>query len=343
MAPRGFEVQHINYALVAKTHPPMYLMHKYWARKPCNVVAEYINHYSKPGDIVLDPFSGFGVTAIEAVKLGRRAIGIDLDPMATFISRMTAMPIETTKMEEAFNEIRDKVRERIDELYTTICLKCGKKTTAEAIIWEKSAPKEIRYSCHCSKGSLWKEVSRFDKTKLGEIERRRIPYWIPQNELIWNTRVNVHKGMRVSDLFTRRNLIALSILLNEINHIRDKKVQEIFKFIFTSAVANTSKMIPYRQRLTTGGPAWVIRGFWIPPHHFEQNVWNCFEQRFKRVRRGKEESNSLIQKFEEALYRYLDAHAKKVLHNIRDTGELSPEDEAKLRKAIEEVKTIVKN
>lgn len=33
---------HINYALVAKTHTPMYLMHKYWARKPHNVVSEYI-------------------------------------------------------------------------------------------------------------------------------------------------------------------------------------------------------------------------------------------------------------------------------------------------------------
>lgn len=87
------DIQHINYALVAKTHPPMYLMHKYWARKPHNVVSEYIKHYSKPGNIVLDPFAGSGVTAIEAIKLKRKAIAIDLDPMATFITRMTAMPI----------------------------------------------------------------------------------------------------------------------------------------------------------------------------------------------------------------------------------------------------------
>ena len=34
------EVEHINYAIVAKTHTPMYLMHKYWARKPHNVVSD---------------------------------------------------------------------------------------------------------------------------------------------------------------------------------------------------------------------------------------------------------------------------------------------------------------
>ena len=62
---------HINHALVPKTHPPMYLMHKYWARKPHNVVREYIEHYTKKGDIVLDPFCGSGVTVLEALKADR--------------------------------------------------------------------------------------------------------------------------------------------------------------------------------------------------------------------------------------------------------------------------------
>jgi DNA modification methylase len=63
------KIQVINYALVAKAHTPMYLMHKWWARKPHNVISEYISHYTKAGEIVLDPFVGSGVTAIEAIKL----------------------------------------------------------------------------------------------------------------------------------------------------------------------------------------------------------------------------------------------------------------------------------
>ena len=69
-------IAHLIHAIPAKTHPPMYYMHKYWARKPHNVVAEYISTYSKKGEIVLDPFGGSGVTAIEAVKRGRRGIPI---------------------------------------------------------------------------------------------------------------------------------------------------------------------------------------------------------------------------------------------------------------------------
>ena len=79
----------------------MYVMHKYWARKPHNVVSEYIKNYSEPGQIVLDPFVGSGVTALEAVKLGRKAIGIDLNPMAIFISRMTGKPVDLDEIRGA--------------------------------------------------------------------------------------------------------------------------------------------------------------------------------------------------------------------------------------------------
>ncbi len=72
----------------------MYLMHKWWARKPHNVIHDYIEHYTSKGIIVLDPFCGSGVTPIEAIKMGRKAIGVDLDPIATFITRMTARPIQ---------------------------------------------------------------------------------------------------------------------------------------------------------------------------------------------------------------------------------------------------------
>jgi DNA modification methylase len=83
------EIVNIDYAIPPQTHTSMYLMHKYWARKPHNVVREYIEHYSSEGDIVLDPFSGSGVTAIEALKAKRKAISTDLDPMSTFITKMT--------------------------------------------------------------------------------------------------------------------------------------------------------------------------------------------------------------------------------------------------------------
>lgn len=289
-------ISHIDYSIIPKTHTPMYLMHKYWARKPHNVVAEYIKHYSQEGDIVLDPFSGSGVTAIEALKLGRKAVAIDLDPMSAFITRMTLFPTNLEDFKREFTRLRDSVKQTIDQLYETTCPNCNKITVADALIWQDDAPIEIRYKCTCSKGNQWKKAGDYDFAKLKQIEEMAVPYWYPDNELIWNTRVNVHKGDRVSDLFTKRNLIALSMLYSEIECIGDENLKNIMKFTFTSSLGQSSKMVfVYRikgRERQVGG--WATRGYWTPPENFEINVWNSFENRFKKVYRGKEESNEKV-------------------------------------------------
>ena len=47
----------------------------------CTAIVDHvIRAYSAPGDLVFDPFAGFGTTLIRAVQLGRRAGGIELLP-----------------------------------------------------------------------------------------------------------------------------------------------------------------------------------------------------------------------------------------------------------------------
>ena len=53
-----------------------------------------INYFSNPGDTVLDPFCGCGTTLVEAYKFGRRAIGIDLNPIAVIIAKAKLIPFE---------------------------------------------------------------------------------------------------------------------------------------------------------------------------------------------------------------------------------------------------------
>jgi DNA modification methylase len=38
-----------------------------------------IEHYSEPGDLVLDPMCGIGTTLVEAIHLGRHALGVELE------------------------------------------------------------------------------------------------------------------------------------------------------------------------------------------------------------------------------------------------------------------------
>lgn len=68
----------------AKRH---YGVHPYFTRRPFNVVRDYIIHYSREGDKVIDPFGGSGVTAIEAFLTNRVGIQNDINPLANFIAQ----------------------------------------------------------------------------------------------------------------------------------------------------------------------------------------------------------------------------------------------------------------
>src|SRR4051794_30517633 len=45
-----------------------------------NLAAHAINSFTAPSDLVLDPMCGSGTTLVEAMHLGREAIGIDIEP-----------------------------------------------------------------------------------------------------------------------------------------------------------------------------------------------------------------------------------------------------------------------
>ncbi|MFI5591682.1 TRM11 family SAM-dependent methyltransferase [Amycolatopsis sp. NPDC051758] len=51
------------------------------------VAAHAIEHYTKPGEVVLDPMCGIGTTLVEAIDLGRRAVGVEYEPHWADIAR----------------------------------------------------------------------------------------------------------------------------------------------------------------------------------------------------------------------------------------------------------------
>lgn len=44
-----------------------------------NLVEYFLEHYTQPGDVVFDPFAGFGTTLIVAERMGRVAFGVELN------------------------------------------------------------------------------------------------------------------------------------------------------------------------------------------------------------------------------------------------------------------------
>lgn len=285
------------------TYTGMYAMHKYWSKKPHNVVARYIRQFSQPGDIVLDTFCGSGITVVESVKSRRRAIGVDINPSAVAATRMALEHIDIPTLQTSFERLREAVSAAIDTLYQTDCPRCGNPAAiATHTIWEQQQPREIWVSCSAC------ACSRTIKTPTERDGQAALfpalpPRWYPQTYLWENGRINARTGMTIADLFTPRALSALSLLLQHIREIDGQDIRAVLEFCFSAALAQTSKMVfVIRRRGKTRGVArsnkaevgsWVI-GYWLPPEHFEIHVWRCFENRFKRILKGKREVNTVI-------------------------------------------------
>jgi hypothetical protein len=73
-------------------------MCSYLASFPASVAHAFVARYSRPGDVVLDPFSGRGTTPLQAASEGRIGVGNDLNPFAHLL---TAAKIEPPTPSEA--------------------------------------------------------------------------------------------------------------------------------------------------------------------------------------------------------------------------------------------------
>ena len=63
-----------------------HLFYTYPARFSPRLACTAIRQFSKPGDVVLDPFVGGGTTVVEALANGRYGVGCDLSSLATFVA-----------------------------------------------------------------------------------------------------------------------------------------------------------------------------------------------------------------------------------------------------------------
>src|SRR6202035_3571706 len=60
--------------------------YKYPARFSPSFARAVIKTFTRPGDLVLDNHVGGGKTVVEALALGRHAIGVDISSLAEFVA-----------------------------------------------------------------------------------------------------------------------------------------------------------------------------------------------------------------------------------------------------------------
>ena len=248
ITPPAFD--HINRQIPPEPHTAMYVWHKYWSRKTWNVVGEHIKAYTKEHQVVFDPFAGSGVVAIEAARNKRRAIVCDLNPAASHITELTLRPVNTLKLLEAFERLRERVQKRVVELYAIHCLKCGQPIIADCCVREGDELVEVRYKgcSHCEhRCETGCKPRKEDLEALADLEAKRIKEWYPKNRLYYDDGTPFMKKERyesLDQLFTRRNPRAAAMIYEAIEQESSPQLKKFLLGAFTSMIHLCTRMMP---------------------------------------------------------------------------------------------------
>jgi len=320
---------------IAESYTGIYSMHKYWSKKPYNIIRDFILQYTNKDEIVIDPFCGSGISITESVFTGRKVIGIDINPSSIFITRQMINKIPMKLIRQEFSKFESEIKGVINSFY--VVKREDKKFIGTHFIWENGKLTEVWFKNDIKARTKVIEKPIEDDLELAlSFSYNKIPYDYPKDNFFQNSRISTNRENHIYDLFNPRNLMALSLLIDRIEKIENNDVRELFKFCFTGSVGQASKMVfIVKRRGKFNGKSrkterkevgsWVI-GYWIPKENFEINVWNCFENRYRKIlkaKRGLEYKKYVINEannFEELLdtknLLLINAPSQKVLKEI---------------------------
>lgn len=133
-----------------RKNTPAYNTHSYPTKVPPEAIEPFIERYTDPGHLVLDPFCGSGMTGLAALRLGRIPVLNDLSFGAVHLSWNVTTPCAPDRLRAAADEILRAVGEHYGRWYASrdangdtatiawtvhsqvlICPECG----AESSVW----------------------------------------------------------------------------------------------------------------------------------------------------------------------------------------------------------------
>jgi 16S rRNA G966 N2-methylase RsmD len=134
-----YEVAAFTQPITTSKATAIYNMHSYHqGKKPHDAIRQYVRHYTKAGDIVMDPFCGSGGTALAALLDDRKAVTIDRSPAATFIAKSYCTPLGVSDFRQTVQKFLAAVTPEIEDLYDTRCDRCGGKASIGFTVYSQT-------------------------------------------------------------------------------------------------------------------------------------------------------------------------------------------------------------
>src|SRR5437899_598468 len=109
---------------VRRSADPIYMAHGYLTKVPTRAIIPFLDAFTKPGDVVMDPFAGSGMTGVAAFMTGRRAILSDISRLGQHIGLNYVNLIDPKALRHTARRVLQEAQSRLPGLYTVPCAHC---------------------------------------------------------------------------------------------------------------------------------------------------------------------------------------------------------------------------
>lgn len=143
-------------------------IHPYPAKFIPQIPGHLVANLSTRGELVFDPFGGSGTTALEALRLGRRSLSVDANPLAAIIGRVKTGRLDRQAAAE-LRALRGTIETRLDDLGEE-----PKSLVEEFEDWVPDIPNINKWFPPTSRGELAliaSHISQLDSAIAGNIAR----------------------------------------------------------------------------------------------------------------------------------------------------------------------------
>ncbi len=100
----------------ARTGYASHRLHPFAAKFPPQLPGLFIQALTDAGDVILDPMVGSGTTVVEALMLGRKGIGVDLDPLAVRLSSVKTSPLDEGRLRYLGRKLLFRARQLLEHV-----------------------------------------------------------------------------------------------------------------------------------------------------------------------------------------------------------------------------------
>jgi 16S rRNA G966 N2-methylase RsmD len=121
--------------LVVGRGDPVYMAHAYLTKVPVPAITPFIEAYTGPGDVVVDPFAGSGMTGVAAAALGRRARLFDISVLGQHVGRNYVNLVDRDQLTKQAQEVVRATREQLPDVYCVPCKACGRMGQLVKTVW----------------------------------------------------------------------------------------------------------------------------------------------------------------------------------------------------------------